>query len=116
MSAPPGKRPKRVRFVVYAVTCLVSGRQYVGVTRRDLALRMRELFYGAKRGSAHPASLSAAFREHGLRAFRIEPLAVCYGRDRAHELECQHVRKLKTLRPSGFNGSPGGPAGALPSP
>ena len=103
----------RRRFTIYLVTCVPTRQAYVGVTHRTPEIRLKQLIHEAMapRASAKRDSLAAAIRKYGPSSFIVRPLQVCYSRDRAHELECFHIRKQGTLRPNGFNGNAGGPVG-----
>jgi hypothetical protein len=104
---------RRRRFTIYLATCVPTGQGYIGVTSRTPQIRFQQLVDAAKSGrkSGKRNSLQSAIRKFGRESFKIRSLQKCYSRDRAHELECWHIRTQGTLRPHGFNGNGGGPVG-----
>jgi hypothetical protein len=104
---------RRRRFTIYLATCVPTGQGYIGVTYRTPQKRFQQLVNAAKSGpkSRKRNSLQRAIRKFGPECFEIRSLQKCYSRDRAHELECWHIRAKGTLRPHGFNGNGGGPVG-----
>lgn len=93
---------------IYLITHLASGRCYVGQSR-DIARRWKE--HGA---TSKPRShLEKALRRYGRDAFCFEVLEVC-SPELLDEREREHIARLGTLAPRGFNREPGGHAPGTP--
>lgn len=93
---------------IYLITHLASGRGYVGQSR-DIDRRWRE--HGA---TLKPRShLEKALRCYGRDAFSFEVLEVCPP-ELLDEREREHIARLGTLAPCGFNREPGGHAPGAP--
>lgn len=92
-------------FQAYLVTCLITGRRYVGVTGRPLAKRWSEHVYDSRR--RHTA-LARAIAKHGRENFTIE--AICSFRTWADACATEDVliRQHGTTAPNGYNVMPGG--------
>ncbi len=98
--------------IVYAITYLEDGTEYVGQTTQDLSDRITQ--------HVKTKSLLGTFiQKKGLEAFGIRVLAYC-PRDQLNECERDWVERLGTLFPDGFNKTFGGsgasrPRGSRPS-
>jgi group I intron endonuclease len=97
-------------MIAYLVTCLVTRKQYVGITSRTLKQRWVEHVYDSRR--RHRTALSRAIAKYGDENFRIE--ALCCARTWADicDAEGTLIRQWATMAPNGYNLSGGG-AGAF---
>lgn len=118
---------RHVVWTIYAIRRRRDGRTYVGVTKRDVAVRVAMHEFLARRHPecGGPGSLAEAIREASKTnnrfdtVFTVEELAKTSSKRRARELEKQWIDQLGTFRPGGFNIMPGGaslggPANAVP--
>lgn len=97
--------------IVYLVTCLVSGKHYVGQTTTTLSRRWKQHQAASKRGVDYP--LYRAIRAHGSEAFQVILLEECRDAPHLHEAEIRQIAKYDSFR-SGYNCSTGG-LGGTPS-
>ena len=88
---------------VYAVTCKINQKLYIGVTSRSVKLRWQE--HCTKGGS--PA-LVRAISKYGRDAFSVECLGFGMSKDVAYFCEIDLIAGLGTLVPGGYNLSTGG--------
>jgi hypothetical protein len=67
------------RWKVYLVTCLVTGQQYVGMTKLPLLARWGRHISDAHLTDRSPARMriAEAIREYGAENFTIEAIAYC---------------------------------------
>lgn len=86
---------------IYVITCLVDGRQYVGITSKNPIVRFGWHFAAAERDK--PTPLHAAMRDHGSMTFTIEHLACCNTKSDALAVESLLIESLGTRAPNGFN-------------
>ncbi len=93
-------------FLVYKLTCTVSGKSYVGITARALETRWLEHCARARQG-VREGRLSPAIRKYGAEAFTREILATADTEDQARSLETHFIRELGTLD-GGYNCNEGG--------
>jgi len=81
------------RHIVYVITCIVTGEQYVGITvgsgsvKQRLKVRMQKHAERA-RNENKGWGLCCALREHGTANFNYGVLALVRGKAAAHALEC----------------------------
>ena len=93
------KRTDR-NHVVYCITCLETGKQYVGLTvlqgtvNQALALRMKHHFRRAQR-TDKSWELCKHLRKH--ESVVIDPIATVRGKKPAHELEVFMIGLLKPV-------------------
>jgi hypothetical protein len=96
------------QFLLYLITCKLSGREYVGVTTGSLEKRWGEHLSNAKSDESRSIKLYRAIRKYGAAAFEIRLL-----RDDAVdfkdllEQEAAEVAARDTFN-SGLNSTPGG--------
>lgn len=94
-------------MIVYLIKNLVTGKCYVGQTRRTLAQR----FYAHKRvvGKANACkALSDAMKAHGTANFTIELLRTCASQAEMDAWEVKLIAELGTFAPGGYNLTRGG--------
>lgn len=99
--------------VIYTITQLSSGRQYVGVTVRGQRSRWREhLKCAFETGGSTP--LCQAMRETGAADFRMEVIEEgAMSGVELGERERTWIEMLNTMMPFGFNSAPGGGIGRV---
>ncbi len=115
-------------YIIYGITRKEDSKQYVGLTRRPLAERIKAHVHDAmrRRRNSSPGSLANAIRQKILcgysfeAAFDVQVLAEGLTADQAREAEILWVERLHAYAPKGFNilppgGSIGGPANAHPT-
>lgn len=103
-------------WTAYEIVCRRSGRGYVGLTRRPVAVRVgaHDLLARCRPDLGRPGSLLAAVRQaydRGLafhEAFGVRVLAHASSPQQARELERLWIARLRTAAPLGFNLMPGG--------
>ena len=96
-------------MIVYAVTNLINGKRYIGITEGTLARRWVWHKTAARAGAK--TYLHAAMRKYGPESFKTEVLAqVMPGFDRGVlcEMEKLLIAQEGTLTPKGYNMTPGG--------
>jgi group I intron endonuclease len=92
---------------VYQITCLVTGKHYVGQTRRDL----KERWAGHLTDARHHRGckvFSNALKKYGPDAFSIAVLEVCSTREELNLREQHWIEKVGCLFPNGYNLKTGG--------
>jgi group I intron endonuclease len=95
--------------IVYCITNIVDGKQYVGATTLKLPHRWSLHKTAAQR---HPKGLfHEALRVHGSEMFTIRELSTCLNKKTLDDLEKFWIRKLRTQSPAGYNMTGGGMAG-----
>lgn len=90
--------------IIYIVTNLVNGKQYVGQTTR-LEKRFKEHL---RVSQVQCPVMNKAIRKYGSENFSFDTLAKAKSQDELNEMEKSFIKKLKTLAPYGYNLSPGG--------
>lgn len=97
--------------IIYLVTNTISGRQYIGQTRRALPRRWQGHLQLARKGLN--TALARAIRKHGADAFELTQIATCI-RDPGL-VEAQLIIQYGTKAPRGYNLTDGGDGvGGLP--
>lgn len=96
-------------MIVYAITNLVNGKRYIGITEYSLKRRWgghkKYVRDGAK------TALHRAMRKHGIENFAIcELVRLAKGSDRKTlcEMERFYIAQENTMTPNGYNMTPGG--------
>lgn len=102
-------------MLIYKIVNIITGKTYVGQTKRTLQQRLKAHLYEA-RAKKYNMYLHNAIRKHGQDKFQIH-LIEEVGPDAVHERERFWIRELNTLQPQGYNEHEGGAGGCLnPSP
>lgn len=96
---------------VYLVTCLPTGKRYVGMTQRDATGKLRWVAHLELASSGYRGLLHRAIRKYGKDNFRLEVLAVRKTLKSLQKSERFFIKKLDTLAPRGFNCTEGGLGG-----
>ena len=94
---------------IYKITCLPTGKAYVGQTRDTKTKSGRPYAYGVSgRWNDHvtcssSTPLGLAITAHGPDAFMVESLEVCVPESKLDEREAHWIATLNTLTPNGYN-------------
>jgi group I intron endonuclease len=99
-----GTKEGETRHEIYRIRCLVSGKAYIGQTRRTALERFRQHCGEARRGRKTGCSaLYDAIRAYGKTAFEVSVLEVLWGQEAANQRERELIAGLGTLCPGGYN-------------
>lgn len=91
-------------MVIYLITNLINGKQYVGQTIQLLENRWSM----HKSGSSGCLGLKAAFKKYGIENFKIEQIDTSNSLEELNKKEREYIKNLKTLSPFGYNLTTGG--------
>ena len=91
-------------MVVYLITDLTNGKQYVGQTTKTLKERLT-------RHRSGDLYVDRALNAHGWKNVKVEILEECETYDELNRLEQEWIDVLETCRPSGYNLTEGGLGG-----
>jgi group I intron endonuclease len=91
---------------LYLMTNMVNGKQYVGITKRKLAVRMRDHYSVAFRGRL--TLIAQALRKYGKEAFTTELLSEATSWEELAAMEQAAIATYGTLMPYGYNMTLGG--------
>src|SRR5437763_865657 len=97
-------------MLLYLIRNKLTGKLYIGQTKRALAKRWEEHLRSANRYQTHP--LYADLREYGVDNFSIELLCLALTQREADILECGLIVLRGTKSPLGYNQTDGGRYGA----
>jgi Pseudomonas phage homing endonuclease len=92
--------------VVYLLTCLSSGKRYVGIAKSTAEKRFKRHCAEARQGSR--LLIHKAIRKYGRTAFSIRVLATADTWEHAKRLERQLIVEQDTFMPVGYNMTLGG--------
>lgn len=92
-------------FQAYCISCLTTGRQYIGVTGRSLVQRWHEHVYDSTR---RQTALARAIAKHGRHNFSIDPICSFRTWADACAIEDVLIRQWGSMAPNGYNVMPGG--------
>lgn len=95
--------------IIYLAVCRVNGKAYVGKTRRDLHIRIREHVMDARNKAFTP--FTRAVRKHGIVAFDIAVLENCAVAS-IDERERFWISQIQCRKPHGYNLTDGGNGGS----
>jgi group I intron endonuclease len=93
--------------LIYVITNRVTGKRYVGQTRRTLTQRFNAHKKVVGKSNACKA-LSDAMQRYGVDNFTIEALCRCESQEELDRREVEFIAKLGTFAPSGYNLTKGG--------
>ena len=96
---------------IYKITNTVTGKFYVGQTKRKLQVRLNSHFYEASKRK-YNMLLHRSIRKHGIESFKIELLEECTKED-VYEKERFWIKTLNCIQPFGYNQHEGGKGGCL---
>ena len=92
--------------IIYVVTNLVNGKQYVGQTRYSLDTRWR--YHSRCIRKNYGGALYSAVRKYGFDAFTVEQIDSAETLDELNVLEARYIAELQTFAPNGYNMTTGG--------
>lgn len=95
------------RWTIYLITCNANGKQYVGMTKHSAYKRMEQHLEYAKKG-ARLGLLHHAINKYGAFFFVVSELCVCFSRADANYAERALIAQHNSLKPLGYNMTPGG--------
>jgi group I intron endonuclease len=97
-----------MKYKIYLVTNLITNKQYVGQTRRDLNKRFIQ-HISKGNYSYNDSFLSASIKKHGRHNFKIEVLMSFdfINQYELNKLEELFIKEINTIAPNGYNKSPG---------
>lgn len=99
------------RVSVYKITCLVTGKAYIGITSRTVKQRWNEHVAASRRDP--DSYFHRAIAVYGADNFLVETICIAFGRENACAIEIALIAEQSTLLPDGYNLSVGG-QGAAP--
>lgn len=102
-----GRSRSRGFFTAYLVTCMVNGKQYIGVTGAPVRTRWLEHCADAMGRMSH-TKFHRAIRKYGAEAFTITEIASAKIWEDACVVECALIASYGTFGPSGYNSTAGG--------
>lgn len=95
------------RPIVYRITCIPSGKVYIGLTRQKyLSERWSQHVLAAKAGSKNV--LASAIRKYGVDAFERSVIAYALNPDSLGLLEKTLIAQYDCISPKGYNLTDGG--------
>lgn len=87
-------------MIVYVITNILNGKQYVGQTHGTLEQRFNRHGWS----SAHKCMpVVKAIKKYGKESFTIDKLCECESQEDLDRMEVYWVEKLKTFVPNGYN-------------
>lgn len=98
--------PDEGTFIIYLRTCLVTGKKYVGQTKRGLMVRWSDCICSARKGQR--GCLYAAIRKYGADAWCHDVIAQVETQEAANKAERYWIRHHDCVRPKGYNIDAGG--------
>lgn len=97
---------------VYSITHRESGKQYVGLTKRQAVSRWRNHIWSSERNSSACPLLSRAMDKYGADAFDFAVIDIAESCKQLAHKERFWIKELNTLAPNGYNLSTGGYIGS----
>lgn len=98
-------------YNVYRVTCVVTNKAYIGITRRSVGTRWSAHCSLAKRRPNVQTALGKAIRKYGRDNFTVETLTTACDAREATAVERGLIAQYGTLSPRGYNLTSGGEMG-----
>jgi len=98
----PDKREKKIRFTIYLHRNRVTGKPYVGQTKKTMQRRWSDHVSDAKKNRGCRL-LGAAIRKYGSDAFDHEVLDVVTSQSGADIAEAVWIKQRRALTPDGYN-------------
>jgi group I intron endonuclease len=95
------------KIVIYRVTCLTNGKQYIGITTRTPARRWRAHVCDA-RTLGRQFALQRAIAAYGQGNFEIQAIEIVDSIEVARKRERELIAECGTLSPRGYNLTSGG--------
>jgi len=100
------KPPSLPYGIVYKITCLISGKSYIGVTIRKLKRRWQAHLLSAGNGKGH--AIHAAIAKYGSDQFIVDEIACAADKDALMAAEREIISQENTISPNGYNLTSGG--------
>jgi hypothetical protein len=101
-------------YTCYKITNLLSGKVYIGYTKKSTTARMKEHVKVAMgKGGQRKCSLQYAIAKYGKDNFGIEPLSTFSSRDEAISAEKNYILEYDSYK-CGYNETLGGDGGSKP--
>lgn len=100
--------PSKSFFEIYIVTCLVTGKMYVGLTSAGVATRWNEGHVKAALLRGSNTVLARTIRKYGKDSFTLRVVDTAGSFEEAKQKEIAKIAELGTLAPQGMNATPGG--------
>lgn len=94
-------------MIIYLITNMVNGKQYVGQTTRSLQQRWREHCCN----SSQCTYLHNAIAKYGKENFKVEQIDIAIDQEELDYKESQYIKFYNTLAPNGYNLDTGGKGG-----
>ena len=91
-------------MIIYKITNMVNGKQYIGQTTRSLQQRWRE-HCSTRSGCTY---LHNAIEKYGKENFRVEQIDVALDQEELNYKEQQYIKCYNTIVPYGYNLDSGG--------
>ncbi|HVM96151.1 MAG TPA: GIY-YIG nuclease family protein [Candidatus Acidoferrales bacterium] len=101
--------------IVYKVTCTVSGKSYIGITRQSLMRRWNAHVLRALNNLRGASALAAAIRKYGKDSFTVTELTSEPSYARLIQAEQEWIAYEGTQSPGGYNLTSGGEGALNPS-
>jgi len=95
-------------MIIYLITCLITGMQYIGKTTGNLQKRWKRHCYENK-----CRYLYNAIKKYGKENFRVKPIFMCDSEILLNQKEQYYIKLYNTLAPNGYNLTEGGEGGKL---
>ena len=98
-----------MKYIVYLITNLVNGKEYVGVTSKaNITRRLREHISASQKTKKKGMRILSAIRKYGKDMFVIEELCSSNNREHAFNILEPYFIKLRNTQNTGYNCSSGG--------
>lgn len=94
--------------IVYEIRCTVSGKSYIGITKRTLARRWSAHVLRANNKDSGCTALANAILKYGKDQFVVECIASASSAENLLAAEREIIRQNQTMSPKGYNLSAGG--------
>lgn len=94
-------------MIVYLITNIINGKQYVGKTVRSLNIRWREHVKAARENEPLSMLIVRAIKKYGKESFKHKILEECSNEDELNEREIFWIKELGTFG-GGYNLTKGG--------
>lgn len=104
-------------MIIYCITNLINGKQYVGKTTTTLEQRFKEHCRGSKKKYKN-RPLYDAMNKYGIENFKIEQLEEIDGNDQdlLSQREIFWIKELQTFGKNGYNATKGGDGSTIYDP
>lgn len=96
------------RICVYKVTCLVTGKAYIGITTRTAEERWQQHRFDAQNNRRCKGALHCAIKKYGVEQFDTSVLYEAVSQDEGRVVERGLIAAHGTMRPHGYNLTSGG--------